>query len=1015
MKVILYTLGIFSLATAGLHAQLPRVGGPLEAASRIVETGLHHRVWSRTVRERTPSGRVREVEERFVELATGISYVSGNQLVEAREIIEAIPGGAVAKEGQHQVIFARNLATAGAIDLSMPDGQRLRSHVLGLAYFDEASGKSVMIAEVKECIGSIDGNQVLYEDAFTACKADVRYTYTRAGLEQDIILRERPPLPAEFGMNPRTTRLQVYTEFLSPPPPVIRLERMERADGTETVDEALDFGTMRLNRGKAFRLHRRGPGEDVPVRKAYRKLEGRDFLIEEVPLPAVASELEELPAPEGAAIPSGTNTVKRTAAMRLRLPAAPQAARLANATPMLVTKRTPPTQGFVMDYQLLGGDTNNITLQGDTTYFVSGIYTVNGLLTIEGGTVVKYTNNAAFYANAYILANGGVACQTAPYRMAVFTSQDDDTVGSVLPWSTGNPTLRRSLDLFTVGHQTLRGLRFLHAYCAVLSGSGVTVEDCQFVKCEGGINMYWSPSTVRNTLFSEVNIPFHVSAPNVQILGEHITADQFQTLVNVNTSLGSLNKLALTNSLLTRGTSWAITNWAGNLVGAPVTNNAVVWEQDATGIYQTAGGGSYYLAADSPYRNAGVTEVSPNALALIKAGTTYPPVVLSNTPSTYDHTPLASAALNGDTTFSPQAQRDTDAPDLGYHYAPLDYLMNNVQASNVTVRVTGGAVLSYGRDTGLWLFEGASLHCEGTPTRLNGLVHQACVQEQPVAWPVSGFGAYPVVPYRTSTASIEANFRFTQFTALAPGSSHLAQCDDYSHSLLSARDCQFWGGNIGVWSQLANQSARLTFANNMFARVGLTLYSAANITFDGEFRNNTVVGGNFSEDTSSCAQWLVRDNLFYHWDWMDIMGDHAFNAYVGTNQLWPWPELTTNDVVLTNFTFASGPLGDYYHGSTNLVDQGSLTNAALAGLYHHTTRTNQTKDANTRLDIGFHYAACDTNGLPVDTDGDGLPDYLEDANGNGNSADDYTSWLIYNSMNGLSAGNGLKVFTPVKP
>ena len=305
---------------------------------------------------------------------------------------------------------------------------------------------------------------------------------------------------------------------------------------------------------------------------------------------------------------------------------------------------------------------------------------------------------------------------------------------------------------------------------------------------------------------------------------------------------------------------------------------------------------------------------------------------------------------------------------MGYHYAPLDYLLNNVQASNVAVHVTDGAVLSYGHGVGLWLFAGSSLHCEGTPTRRNGLVHKACVQEQPVAWPVSGLGAYPVVPYRTSTSSIEANFRFTQFTPLAPGSSHLAQCDDYSHSLLSARDCQSWGGNIGVWPQFANQSAQLTFANNMFARVSLTLYSDANITFDGEFRNNTVVGGTFSEDTSSCAQWLVRDNLFYHWDWMDIMGDHAFNAYVGTNQLWPWPELTTNDVVLTNFTFPSGPLGDYYHGSTNLMARGSLTNAALAGLYHHTTRTKQAKEANTHLDIGFHYVACGTNGLPVDTD-----------------------------------------------
>ncbi len=35
------------------------------------------------------------------------------------------------------------------------------------------------------------------------------------------------------------------------------------------------------------------------------------------------------------------------------------------------------------------------------------------------------------------------------------------------------------------------------------------------------------------------------------------------------------------------------------------------------------------------------------------------------------------------------------------------------------------------------------------------------------------------------------------------------------------------------------------------------------------------------------------------------------------------------------------------------------------------------------VDIGYHYVALDTNGVPVDTDGDGLADYLEDRNGNG--------------------------------
>jgi hypothetical protein len=315
-----------------------------------------------------------------------------------------------------------------------------------------------MIAEVKDCMGTVAGNQVLYEDAFTDVHIDVHYTCRRICIEQDVILRERPPLPAEFGLDPRTTRLQVYTEFLSPPKPVTRLERRRRADGSEAVDENLDFGVMGMGRGKAFRLNRRGPYEDVPVQKSFRKLEGRDFLIEEVPLSEVANELEVLQTPEAASLPSATNAIKQTASLRLPLPPAPQTARLGTAPPMLAVQWTPPAQGFVMDYNCeLKGDTNTVTLQGDTTYFVSGPYNVSGPLTIEGGAVIKYTNNAAVYAGAYIAANGGVICQTSPYRMAVFTSQDDDSVGEFVPGSTGNPTVRRSLDLFTLGTKPCAG------------------------------------------------------------------------------------------------------------------------------------------------------------------------------------------------------------------------------------------------------------------------------------------------------------------------------------------------------------------------------------------------------------------------------------------------------------------------------------------------------------------------------------------------------------------------------
>jgi len=45
--------------------------------------------------------------------------------------------------------------------------------------------------------------------------------------------------------------------------------------------------------------------------------------------------------------------------------------------------------------------------------------------------------------------------------------------------------------------------------------------------------------------------------------------------------------------------------------------------------------------------------------------------------------------------------------------------------------------------------------------------------------------------------------------------------------------------------------------------------------------------------------------------------------------------------------------------------------------------TNQVPETNSIVDIGYHYVATDTHGNPLDSNGNGTPDYLEDVNGNG--------------------------------
>jgi hypothetical protein len=72
------------------------------------------------------------------------------------------------------------------------------------------------------------------------------------------------------------------------------------------------------------------------------------------------------------------------------------------------------------------------------------------------------------------------------------------------------------------------------------------------------------------------------------------------------------------------------------------------------------------------------------------------------------------------------------------------------------------------------------------------------------------------------------------------------------------------------------------------------------------------------------------------------------------------------------------------------------------------------KETNSVVDIGYHLVATDANGNPIDTDGDGIPDYLKDTNGNGvYDAGDLENWLI-GRFNGLSGANNLSVFTPLK-
>jgi len=563
----------------------------------------------------------------------------------------------------------------------------------------------------------------------------------------------------------------------------------------------------------------------------------------------------------------------------------------------------------------------------------------------------------------------------------VFTAADDQSIGAAVGTNALSgyyAAIALNLDYYSANSSfILQNVRFAHAQCglAFFGGTGHVLSDAQFVNCANGMDLYYCGFHVRNALWHNVMTNF--SGTSSTGAGEHLTVDT----ANWMNLTGACTDLYLTNSLIV-----AVTNYGS------FSSNAVYTASG--GVFQSVGAGSHYLA-NNTYRNLGTTNVA--ILSELRQRTTYPPIVLSNT-------------ISVNTTLQPQAQRDADLPDIGYHYDAVDWALNTLAVTNATLTLTNGVAVATFGDIGLWLRERSRLVSEGTALARNHISRYNTVQEQSTNWANGSVtGNVSINPYINGTNYPTAEIRFTDFDGLSAGGWHLYMDDGHwVFGTLTLRDCTFNSARV-VFAGAAG--AVLSLNNNLFERVNNEFTHFPQI----DCYNNLFKGGtNFFERYATAGTWTLRDNSF---DGCQLANEgesitHSHNAYIAmSTQLSP---TNASDKVLSSFSYASGALGRYYQVSTNLYDAGSRTNAALAGLYHHTVKTSQAKEANSIVDIGFHYIAVDGSGVPVDTDGDGLPDYFEDRNGNGtyDSGSGETDWQ--SSNNGTSGGPGLQTFTPLK-
>jgi hypothetical protein len=715
------------------------------------------------------------------------------------------------------------------------------------------------------------------------------------------------------------------------------------------MDEKLSFGSIEFITGRAFFSERGALEGEVPVSKAWSVLEGRTFLRERVPFEDLKGELQKLPAAAAAAGP------KRSAKLMAAgfLPPKRESRQPIKEI-QLAAAPMPDAKAYVVDWETaLSADL--FTWRANVTHYIVGAITVKTNV-FEGGAVIKLspTNNAK------LTITGRVTNYASQYRPVTFTARDDHTIGE----SIGSDAVSGyygakalELDWYTAGTTfNLEHFRFRYAQVGVhfSGGLGNVLSHAQFVNCSNAVEQTSSDVSLRNALIHRANKGFVGNSGSTN-RGEHLTLHE---VINHHSSGNPV--LFLTNSLLV-----AVTN-VGSYSGLSNQTAAAVGSG-----FQTVGAGQHYLTNNSAWRDAGTTNINTDLLAYLKRSTTYPPAVYSN------------SLLSSATVFTPQAPRDANAPDLGYHVAPLDYATSALWVSNCVLTVTNGVAIGGFGLSSIMLQRNTELALKGLATDPVQMTRYSAVQEQPMLWGIESPASTAVInTFWTNGLAPAIRARFTMFDLPAGWDYHLYSYDSVStgYTNISVRDCQFSAGRLYLYEM---NGGRYAFTNNLFERIDLQIYDAAQL----EFRNNNLVGvSGWISQTNASASWYFKDNLLDGCSLVNGTSNlvHEYNAYYQSTAFYSIYTTNATEKGLSALSYQRGLFGRWYQpAGSELINAGSASSAGSVGFYWYCTTTNNAAEENSALDIGYHSVALNSSSQPWDTNDDGTPNYIEDLDGDG--------------------------------
>jgi len=517
-------LTIILLSSTAAWAQMSGSGNqasfalPPVVSTRAIERGANHEVIESV---RVNAAGTALVTNHYTRIGNGLNYRDASgKWIPAEPAVQMFPEGVVCAAASYQVILATNLNTAGAVDLLTSDHKEIVLRPLGIAFHDPASGKRILLAQVKDCPPEmVSSNQIVYADAFdgNGIQAAVVYHYDVGRFSQDVkFLAPLAVNPADFGLGNRT-RLEILTELEQSPAFTVTNHVLEREANPmlraamaepDLVDQTLDFGEMRMPLGHAFPqvqpTAQRLPPRGVPVAKQLMTFGGRTVLVEAIPWGKVTNQLMNLPQQSARANQPGQPTaLKLELAESQTAPSAtPFASRLAQITrsrPGLLASAALNPQsstfnanGFVMDYTIVESD-YDVTFYSGETYLVEGQVYLYGTTTFNHGAIIKYQ-----------LAFDSLNIEGSPYAIyfsdpVILTSINDDTVGDQIDEEDGNnhhpewgPTAGWEIILEYLDSDIMMGpLDFRYAYGGIYvdasAGHTLTLVHASFTDIYEGI------------------------------------------------------------------------------------------------------------------------------------------------------------------------------------------------------------------------------------------------------------------------------------------------------------------------------------------------------------------------------------------------------------------------------------------------------------------------------------------------------------------------------------------------